>query len=152
MKIKTKHFGEVDIEDELILSFEEGIFGFEDNKSFVIVYNNKTEASPFCWLQSTDDSAVCLPLIDPLAFFPEYNPEIPGDRVAKIGELKEEDLKLFTVVVVPEEIKRMTTNLMAPILVNVKTKKGLQVVVADEEYEIRHNLYEQIMQMKEATE
>lgn len=152
MLIKTKHFGEVEVKDENILKFEEGIFGFEDSKKFVIIYDNEAEGSPFCWLQSIEEEQVCLPLIDPVAYFPDYNPEIAGELVGKIGELKIEDINLFTVVVVPEDIQKMTTNLRAPILVNIKTKKGIQVVVEDEEYLIKHNLYDQIKKLKEAGE
>lgn len=152
MLIKTKHFGEVEIDEANILSFEEGVFGFEEEKSFILLYDGEGEASPFCWLQAIGDEKICLPLINPVSYFPNYDPEIAGGLVARIGELKEEDLELFTVVVVPENIKKMTTNLMAPILVNVKTKKGIQVIVQDEEYQIRHNLYDQIMLLKEAGE
>lgn len=152
MIIKTKHFGEVEVKEENILKFDEGIFGFEDSKKFVIIYDNETEGSPFCWLQAIDDEAVCLPMIDPVVYFPDYNPEISGELVGKIGELKVEDISLFTVVVVPEDIKKMTTNLKAPILVNIQTKKGIQVVVEDDEYKIKHNLYDQIASLKEAGE
>lgn len=152
MIIKTKHFSEIEVKEENILKFEEGIFGFENSKKFVIIYDNETENSPFCWLQSTEEEEVCLPMIDPVTYFPDYNPEISGELVGKIGELKVEDINLFTVVVVPDDIKKMTTNLKAPILVNIQTKKGIQVVVEDEEYLIKHNLYDQIKSLKEAGE
>ncbi|MBC7959820.1 MAG: flagellar assembly protein FliW [Vallitaleaceae bacterium] len=150
MIIKTKHFGEVDIEEINILDFPEGIFGFEDATKYVLLYDQEADNSPFCWLQSLDDQAVSLPLINPLSYFPEYNPEVEGELVEKIGEPIIEDLNLFTVVVVPEDIKKMTTNLKAPILVNVKTRKGLQVIAKDEEYAIKHNLYDQIKHLQEA--
>lgn len=152
MLIKTKHFGEIEVKEENILKFEEGIFGFEDIMSFVIIYDNEAEVSPFCWLQAIEVEEICLPLIDPINYFPDYNPEIAGELVGKIGELKVEDISLFTVVVVPEDIKKMTTNLKAPILVNIKTKKGIQVVVEDDNYMIKHNLYDQMMLLKEAGE
>ncbi len=152
MIIKTKHFGEVEINEENILDFSEGIFGFNEDRKFIILYDNEPEVSPFCWLQSLDDELVSFPMIDPVNYFRDYNPEIAGGLVAKIGELKEEDLNLFTVVVVPSDIKKMTTNLKAPVLVNIKTKKGIQVIVQDEKYEIKHNLYDQMMLIKEAGE
>lgn len=152
MLIKTKHFGEVEIDEENILDFTEGIFGFEEEKSFVILIDQEAENSPFCWLQSLEEQEVSLPLINPLSYFPDYNPEVDGELVEKIGEPVVEDINLFTVVVVPEDIKKMTTNLKAPILVNIKTKKGMQVIAQDEVYSIKHNLYEQIKHLQEAGE
>ncbi len=152
MLIKTKHFGEVEIDETNILDFAEGIFGFEDEKRFVILLNQETENSPFSWLQSLGNEAISLPIINPNSFFPEYNPEVAGELVEKIGEPLVEDISLFTVVVVPEDITKMTTNLKAPILVNIKTNKGLQVIAQDDEYAIKHNLYNQIKQLQEAGE
>ena len=113
---------------------------------------NQEEESAFCWLQSLEKPEIALPMIDPLNFFSTYDPVIAGNSVAKIGELKEEDLKLYTIVVVPEDITNMTTNLKAPILINIKTKKGIQVIVEDEIYELRHNLYDQIQALKQVGE
>ncbi len=152
MLIKTKHFGEVEIDAVNILDFQEGIFGFEENKRFVILLDQEADKSPFCWLQSLDHEATSLPLINPLNCFPDYNPVIAGELVEKIGEAVVDDIQLFTVVVVPEDIKKMTTNLKAPILVNIKTKKGMQVIAQDEHYGIKHNLYDQIKNLQEAGE
>ncbi|MBC7960867.1 MAG: flagellar assembly protein FliW [Vallitaleaceae bacterium] len=152
MLIKTKHFGEVEIDEANVLEFPEGIFGFEENRKYVILHDQESENSPFCWLQSLEADGTSLPLINPLSYFPEYNPEVAGELVEKIGEPIIEDLNLFTVVVVPEDIKKMTTNLKAPILVNVKTKKGMQVITQDDNYDIKHNLYDQIKLLQEAGE
>lgn len=152
MLIKTKHFGEVEMDEANILVFNEGIFGFEDNKRYVILFYQEAENSPFSWLQSLEDQELSLPIINPLSYFPDYNPEVSDELVEKIGEPVLEDLNLFTVVVVPEDIKKMTTNLKAPILVNIKTKKGMQVIAQDDEYSIKHNLYNQIKNLQEAGE
>lgn len=152
MLINTKHFGEVEIDEANILEFPEGIFGFQDEKRYVILYDNLEGGGPFSWLQSLDVRHTALPLINPMNYFPQYNPEISFKDIEKIGELKEEDLILFSVVVVPENIEKMTTNLKAPIVVNVKTRKGIQVIVQDEDYEIKHNLYNQMKQLQEAGE
>ncbi|PKM94916.1 MAG: flagellar assembly protein FliW [Firmicutes bacterium HGW-Firmicutes-1] len=152
MIIKTKHFGEVEVDEENILEFPEGIFGFEEFRKFVILFDQEVEDSPFCWLQSLENQETALPVINPMSFFPEYNPEVAGELVEKIGEPIIEDINLFTVVVVPEDVKKMTTNLKAPILVNVKTKKGMQVIAHDDQYAIKHNLYEQIKNLQEAGE
>jgi flagellar assembly factor FliW len=152
MKVNTKHFGEVEVEESKIITFEEGLFGFEDQKQFVILFDNERESSPFCWIQSLDDIKVALPAIKPELYYPDYNPEIGAYYIEKIGEIKEEDLDLFSIVVVPEDIKKMTTNLKAPVIVNIKTKKGIQVIAEGDTYNIKENLYQQIKLANEAGE
>jgi len=77
---------------------------------------------------------------------------VDDELIGSIGELKRDDLEIYTVVVIPEDIKKMTTNLRAPIILNTRTKKGIQGIVNDEEYDIRHNLYDQLQALKEAGE
>ena len=148
MKINTKHFGEVEIDEERIVVFEQGIFGFEDSKRYVMLYEDEETKNGLCWMQSVDEEGLSLPVINPMFWFPEYSPEVADEQIARIGALKEEDLNLFSVVVITDNIESMTTNLKAPIVVNIQTKKGMQVIAANEEYEIKHNLYEQMKLMK----
>ncbi|PKM56561.1 MAG: flagellar assembly protein FliW [Firmicutes bacterium HGW-Firmicutes-3] len=148
MKINTKHFGEVEIDEARIVVFEQGIFGFEDSKRYVMLYEDEDTKNGLCWMQSVDDEGLSLPVINPMFWFPDYSPEVADEQIARIGALKEEDLNLFSVVVITDNIESMTTNLKAPIVVNIQTKKGIQVIAANEEYEIKHNLYEQMKLMK----
>ncbi|MCF8020922.1 MAG: flagellar assembly protein FliW [Vallitaleaceae bacterium] len=148
MKINTKHFGEIEIDEERIVEFEQGIFGFEDSKRFVMLYEDEDSKNGLCWMQSVDEAGLSLPVINPMFWFPDYSPEVADEQIARIGALKEEDLNLFSVVVITDNLESMTTNLKAPIVVNIQTKKGMQVIVANEEYQIKHNLYEQMKLMK----
>lgn len=149
MVIQTKYFGEIQIDKAKVIHFEQGIFGFEDQKEFAILYEGETEDNPFCWLQSVREAHVCLPLIDPLVWFPEYQPDLPDKEVLKLGKLDPEVISIYTVTVVPENIEQMTTNLRAPIVLNLETKKGAQIVIEEGDYPIRENLYQRIKQARE---
>lgn len=151
MLVETKHFGTIEIDDEKIITFKNGLFGFAENKKFTIIYDEESSESPFCWLQSIGNKGVILPAISPLLLFPEYSPEISDELISSIGELKAEDLMLLTIVVVPEKIENMTTNLKAPIIINTKTRNGIQVIVENNEYEIKQNLYDRIKMLNERT-
>lgn len=149
MKILTKHFGEVEISEDKVLTFEKGVFGFEENKKYIILYdNNENENNVFCWLQSVEDVNISLPIINPMLFYPTYSPEVSDEEVLKLGELEENRLEVYSVVVIPEDITKMTINLKAPIIINNKTKKCAQLIAEGDNYEIRHNLYEQFEIMK----
>ena len=149
MKVITKHFGEVEIDESKIVNFENGIYGFEDQKRFIMFYEDEKSKNGICWMQSLDDVDLALPVINPVFWFPEYSPEVADEQILKIGDLKEDDLQLFSVVVVGEKIESMTTNLKAPVLVNMLTKKGIQTIIENDDiYGIRENLYEQMQKMK----
>lgn len=149
MVIQTKYFGQVEIDDSKVINFENGIFGFEDQKQFAVLYEGEAGDNPFCWLQSVQEPYVCLPMIDPLIWFPEYQPELADEEILKLGELDSEVISVYTVTVVPENIEEMTTNLRAPIVINLATKKGAQIVTDEEQYQIRENLYNRIKDTRE---
>ena len=148
MKIVTKHFGEIEIDETKIVEFEHGIFGFEDDSKFVMLYEDEESKDGLCWMQSTTTEDLALPMVNPLFWFPDYSPEVADEQIAKIGELNEADLNVFSIVVITDSLETMTTNLRAPIIVNIKTKYGMQVIVDNDEYQIKHNLYEQMKLMK----
>lgn len=152
MKLKTRHFGEIEIEEANIVTFKQGIFGFSSLCKHIVLYDDSSEGNPFAWLQSIEEEEFCLPLISPLQWFPSYSPEIEDELVASIGELDESLLDVYTVVVIPEKIEDMTTNLKAPILINRETKQGIQVIADNDEYQLRHNLYEYMKDDKKESE
>jgi flagellar assembly factor FliW len=151
MLINTKHFGEIEINEEDIIIFEEGIPGIKGSTRYALLINSEQE-SPFFWLQSIDDKEVAFALVNPIAIYPDYSPKVDIEVVKKLGEPKEEDLIVSAIVVVPEDITKMTVNLKAPLVINRETQKGMQVIVDNEEYHIRHNLYEQIVKLQQGKE
>jgi len=152
MKIATKHFGEVDVDENKIVTFDNGIFGFEEEKQFIMFYEDEEAPNGLCWMQSIHNGDLVLPVVNPIFWFPDYSPEVDDDLVEAIGSLNESDLQLFSVVVIRDQIEDMTCNLQAPIIVNHQTMKGMQAVVKGETYGIRHNLYEQMQKMKAGDE
>jgi flagellar assembly factor FliW len=152
MEIATKHFGNVNIDESKVITFEEGIFGFKDVKKFILLYDQGEEGGALVWLQAVEAPETCLPLVNPMNWFTDYAPEVDDELIASIGDLDPNVLDVFTVVVIPETIEAMTTNLKAPILINRQTKKGRQVVANDDAYEVRHNLYEQMKIMTKGGE
>lgn len=150
MLVKTRYFGEVDLDDDKILTFDDGLIGFEDLKRFTLLYNNENEVnSSIIWLQSVDEVSVALPVINPFHVMTDYNPIVEDEVLLPLGELNEENTAIFLTLTVPSNLKDMTTNLKAPIIINVETKKGCQVIAENPEYVVKYNIYDVIQQMKE---
>lgn len=76
MKIGTKYFGNIEIGEEKIIHFENGVLGFEDYKDYTILYDNEKEKSFFSWLQSTEESSLAFPIVNPFNVVESYNPQI----------------------------------------------------------------------------
>ena len=150
MQIVTRFFGEIEIDDQKILHFEEGLIGFENLKKFTLIYNSERENSKsIIWLQSLDEPMVAIPMINPFYIMTDYNPIINDEVLDSLGQLTEENTALFLTVTVPSDISQMTPNLKAPIIVNAETKKGCQVIAENPEYVIKYNIYDVIQKMKE---
>lgn len=143
MIINTRCFGEINIGEEKIIRFENGIFGFEEFKTYTILYNNDkdTEGHIF-WLQSVEEPTLALPMINPLMVDRDYDPCVTDDSIKEVGELTEENVAMFVIITVPSDLTKMTANLKAPIIINSDNQRGAQVVAQNPEYPVKFNIYE----------
>ena len=141
MKLKTRVFGEIDIDDEKIITFENVIIGFPDLKRFTLIFNEEKKGG-FSWMQSLDEPVVALPVMNPLAIKEDYNPMVEDELLKPLGEMTPENTFVLVTVTVPEDIKKITVNLKAPIVINVAERKAAQIIV--EGGEVKYPIYEMI--------
>lgn len=139
MKINTKNFGEIEINESEIITFEEGVPGFDHLNKFIII---KSEDMIIDYIQGIDED-ITFPIINPFLINEEYEFKIPDNTVKKLEIEDYKDLSIYTIVVVPEDIKKMRTNLQGPIIVNNKLKKGKQIIL-DERYPLRYMIFEKV--------
>lgn len=135
----STRFGEISYSDEDMLFFPRGIPAFEKNFNWLLAGD---EDNAIKWLQNIEDGDLALPVTTPDAVMPDYNAKIPEDELELVGSKDPGDLALLIVVSIPEAAPwNMTANLRAPILVNLKSRKAVQVIVLNEEYPIRHAVF-----------
>lgn len=146
MKIKTANFGEINIAEEKIIHFQEGIPAFEEEKEFVIILNEDKE-NPFHWLQSVKNSELSFIILNPFEIFSDYDILLPEIAINKLNIEKEEDVTIYSMVVIPEDMTNMTTNLLGPIVINTKEMLGKQVILDDERYSTKHFIFNQDSQV-----
>lgn len=150
MKINSRVFGEVEIDQSKIIEFVNGIVGFPELTEFALISNNEENIdSPIKWLQSMQDGEVALPVIDPLLILPDYNPQVEDEWLKSLGELSAENLLVLVTVTVPKNITGMSVNLKGPIIIQVDQKKACQVIVDGEEYALKYPIYELLKSRKE---
>lgn len=137
--VQSRVFGELEVSEENIIFFEEGIPAFENLKKFVII---KEEESPFYWLQSIEDKDIAFVIINPFEIKPDYEFDLPDEVVSKLEITSAQDVAVFSIVVIPEDVKQTRVNLKAPIIINVNKRKGMQYLLDDERYPLRYYLFE----------
>ncbi len=142
MKIETANFGQVEIEKEKILAFREGLPGFPEEKEFIVILNHDKD-NPFHWLQSVKTPDLSFVIVNPFEIFSDYDLILPQTAIKKLEIEDEKDIIIYTIVVIPEDIKKMTTNLLGPLVVNAKKKIAKQVILEEEKYSTKHFIFDQ---------
>ena len=154
MKLTTRIFGEVEIEDSKIINFPNGIIGFPDLKKFTLMHDeddgDSGSTNTIKWLQSIDEPGFAMPVMDPLIVCPDYSPEIDRTKIEEVGELDDEDILVLVTVTVPHDLEKMTVNLMGPFVINVKEMKGIQSIVENDNYPVKFPIYDILKKNKEA--
>jgi flagellar assembly factor FliW len=148
MKIQTRVFGEVDIEDSKIITFPEGIVGFPELKQFALIYDKEKGSASIQWLQSVQEAGFAMPVMNPLIVRPDYNPVVDDSLLKPVGSLDENDMLVLVTVTVPKDIKQMSVNLRAPIVINANECRACQVILDNEEYEIKYAVYDILQKNK----
>jgi flagellar assembly factor FliW len=133
--VSTSRFGEVTFAEHDVFEFPWGLPGFADQRRFLAL--SLAEQPSFVWLQSIDDPSVALPAADPWQIFPDYDPHMPAYATEALELRSPEDFTILCVVVVTKDAAEMTMNLMAPIIVNLKTRRARQVMLENSQYSIR---------------
>jgi flagellar assembly factor FliW len=141
MELNTKHFGFIEIDEKNIIDFPEGIPGFENVKKFVLLSN---EDSPFQWLQGVDNPHLAFVVIDPRLCKEDYVVDVEDAEVEILDIRDSSKVLVYSIVVVPEDISKMTANLKAPVLINTENNKGKQVILNNEDYPIKYYILQQL--------
>ena len=148
MKISTSLFGEIEIQKDKVISFDNGIPAFPEETSFIILHDEEDENNILSWLQSTNDPQLTFAIIDILRVMPTYSPLISEEDLFSIGEYEKSDFFIYSIATVPDTVTDITVNLKGPIIINAKTCKGRQVIAENDDYPIRFNIFEAIQKRK----
>ena len=151
MKAKTRLFGEIDIADDKIIVLEKGMIGFPKLVHFALIFDEEKglQSASIMWLQSMDDPDIAFPVMNPHVIKEDYTPNVNSEIIAPLGEMKDDSAFILVTVTVPKNnVKDFSINLKAPIVVNLDTMKGVQLIVEDD-YPVKFKVYELLQAKKE---
>lgn len=143
MRIETKIFGTVEITDDKIITFENGIIGFPELKHFTLLHDDEagTDAG-IRFLQSMEEPGFAMPVMDPLIVKQDYDPVVEDELLAGIGELNENNLLVMVTVTVPSDLTKVSVNLQGPIIINVEKRLAVQLIVENKDYPVKYPIYD----------
>ena len=141
MRIVTEYFGEVEYEEEELVLFEEGLFGFEQHHRFLPIPFQAQRDTLLC-LQNLEDRRLSFILLNPFSFFENYNPVLSQQDYDRLGTENEKELSYYVLCIVGENAGKCRVNLRCPVVVNATTRKAVQVVLEDSSYSFHQPLKE----------
>ena len=139
MEIISPIHGKIEYEENEILTFEKGIPGFQNLKKFVI--KEVSNESPFNIMQSVEDKDIGFILISPFLVNDKYEIKLKDETIRFLEIQDSKDVLLYTIVNLKEKIEDITTNLKAPLVINLKNRKCEQYILDTEKYKIREKVF-----------
>src|SRR5690606_39023354 len=133
MVLKTRYFGELEISEEQVINFKHGIPGFENVKRFVLI-DSDVEDSPFKWMQGVDEPRPAFVIVDPFVIRKDYEIRLDDEVLNELEIKSPSDVSVFCIVVVPDDISKMTVNLQAPVVINCANRRGRQLILDTDRY------------------
>lgn len=136
MNISTKFFGNIEIDEEEIINFHDGIPGFDKLTKFMIlgIEDNKNLKC----LQSIEDVNICLLIISPWEHFKDYSFELSEYEINELYLKSQDEAMVYNVITVRGD--KITVNLAAPLIINVIKGVGRQIILSNSNYKVRQEI------------
>lgn len=142
MTIFTTRFGDVEIVEEDVLHFNEGLLGFGNLRTFVLLDDPNDEI--FAWLQSCEMPDVAFPVLEPELFATSFKLNLTRHDLASLSAENEGQVRAFSIITIPDNPTLMTANLKAPVIINIQKRVGRQCVLQDSQLAIREPIFTQL--------
>ncbi|MFE8701661.1 flagellar assembly protein FliW [Cytobacillus sp. FJAT-54145] len=140
MKIETKYQGEVELKEEETLHFPQGVFGFPEEKKFVVL--PLTEDQSLFTLQSLKTTGLAFVITSPFQFFPTYEFDLEDHILEELKIKSQEEIQVFSILTIYDPFEKTTANLMAPVIINAKERVAKQVVLNNANYLTKQPLFQ----------
>jgi len=139
MNAETTRFGSIEIDEDKVLTFVEGILGFPEDRRYALLPHS--EKSPFFWLQSLETPELAFVVINPALIVEDYNFEIPDEMEKKLELNESSQAEVLVLVTIQtgngQKAVGLTANLLGPLVINVKNRRACQAVLDPKKYPVR---------------
>jgi len=141
MRIDSKAYGPIEINERQVITFPSGIFGFADLHEYALL---DAVQPGFYWLQSLDDPEIAFIMLNPYELRPDYVLDIPDEDLESIEYEDNDDILVFAIVTIPEDESKISANLQGPIVINRVAQVGRQSISLDSRWKTKHIILEEL--------
>ncbi len=129
--------GELDIDERQVIDFPDGLIGFRKFTSYALL---DAPQKPYFYLQSMELAELGFILLDPFLFRPDYSIDVADEAMRSIGVIDPDDALVLSMVTVPPDGGPITANLMGPLVIGRKIRRGAQVILTDPRWATKHDV------------
>jgi flagellar assembly factor FliW len=130
------------VRPENVFSFPEGILGFQKIKDYAFILNDKVK--PFLFMQALDGSDICFVCVESFLICPNYHVKLPDAFVESLDIKDPSDVLLLNLVTVRQKVEEISANLVSPLVINIKSRRGRQLIVEGSEFAMRYKIWDAI--------
>ena len=141
-RINTRDFGEIEISEDKVFEFPNGVFAFEETRKFALISPLGDDVYPM-WLQSAEDITPCFVVFDPTIIDGGYKAALSKSEQALLGIKNETNLRYLVIAKVPENFRETTVNMKSPIVINCDLNKAAQFILPND-YTFRLPIYQSV--------
>ncbi|HGG0417951.1 TPA: flagellar assembly protein FliW [Clostridium sporogenes] len=141
MKLNTKYHGCIEYEEKDVIYFEKGIPGFEELKKFIIFPVKDNDV--FSVFHSIEKKDMGIIVTSPFNIEKEYEIQLEKEQIKRLKLQDEKDTLVLNTVTLSSDIDKITANLRAPIVINIKEKIGEQIIINSDKYKVKHPLFKE---------
>ncbi len=139
MVIKTTRFGEVELNPEDIVTFNEGLLGFQNLRQFALLDDPNDDI--FAWLQSCELPSIAFPVLEPELFGHKYSASLSRTDLEALKIQVGQAPAFLSIITIPDDPTQMTANIKAPIVINLAEKIARQCVLQDNHLAIKEPIF-----------
>ncbi|RHW65658.1 flagellar assembly protein FliW [Clostridium botulinum] len=141
MNLNTKYHGCIEYEEKDVIYFEKGIPGFQELKKFIIFPVEDNDV--FSVFHSIEKEDMGIIVTSPFNIEKDYEIQLEEEQRKKIELQNEKDALVLNTVTLNPDIDKITVNLRAPIIINIKEKIGEQIIINSDKYSVKHPLFKE---------
>ena len=139
MELNTKYHGVREYDENDTITFKKGLPGFESLKNFILFSVEENEL--FSILQSVEDANIGIVVMSPFSAVNDYEFRLSDEKISELHIEAPEDVLVLSTVTLSSRAEDITTNLKAPIIINIKQKLGEQIILDNDHYKIKNPLF-----------
>lgn len=134
-------YGPVEYNEEDLIIFSDGLFGFPKLTRYLLLRINEEEDDDSMLLMvSEEDSNVVFVLINPFVLCPDYSPALAPEELTCLDSTENGELSYYVICVLRNDYLENTVNLKCPLVINPKTRHGIQIILKNTSYDYCHKL------------